>query len=320
MEPEEGDVQGELIALEHNDRGASKDSSGVVLGVVTGMRPRQWAKNALVFVAPASAGVLNHRGVLLTTVGTFGVFCAAASGMYLVNDATDVEADRRHPDKRHRPVARGAVSPSLARFAGAVLIVIAMTSSWFVARWPLVLVVGIYIIISAAYTLWLQREPVIELAAVSSGFLIRAIAGGVATHVPLSSWFLAVASFGALFVVTGKRMGEYVRLGERRGEHREVLGIYTASFLGSTLTLTASVTVTAYCLWAFEKAGLLSHVGHHLVWIQLSVVPVILGTLHTLRLVDAGLVDAPEDLFFHDHLLQALGVLWIALFSIGLYG
>ena len=99
-----------------------------------------------------------------------------------------------------------------------------------------------------------------------------------------------------------------------------MLEVYTASFLRSALTLTASVTVTAYCLWAFDKAGLLSHAAHHYVWIQLSVIPIIVGVLHILRLVDAGLVDAPEELVFHDHLLQGLGALWIGLFAIGVYG
>ncbi len=284
------------------------------------MRPRQWTKNTLVFVAPAAAGVLRHRIDLLHALAAFGIFCAAASGTYLVNDVADAKADREHPDKRLRPIAHGNISPNFAVVVAVGLMGVSLAASWFVARWSLVLVMAIYLAISTLYTLRLKREPVIELAAVASGFLLRAIAGGVATHVPLSSWFLAVASFGALFVVTGKRLGELLRLGERGGEHREVLSLYTPSFLRSALTLTASVTVTAYCLWAFDKAGLLSHAGHHFVWIQLSVVPVILGTLHMLRLVDAGLVDAPEELVFHDHILQGLGALWVALFAIGIYG
>jgi decaprenyl-phosphate phosphoribosyltransferase len=96
--------------------------------------------------------------------------------------------------------------------------------------------------------------------------------------------------------------------------------MYTTSFLRSTLTLTATVTVTAYCLWAFDKGGLQSQAGHQVVWIQLSVIPIILGTLHMLRLVDAGLVEAPESLVFHDRFLQCLGAFWIAMFSIGIYG
>jgi decaprenyl-phosphate phosphoribosyltransferase len=253
-------------------------------------------------------------------LAAFGIFCAAASGTYLVNDVADAKADREHPRKRHRPIASGAINPTFALLMAMGLMVVTLAASWYVARWSLVVVMVIYVTISTFYTFRLKREPVIELAAVASGFLLRAVAGGVATHVPLSSWFLAVASFGALFVVTGKRLGELLRLGEKGGAHRTVLSLYTASFLRSALTLTASVTVTAYCLWAFDKAGLLSHASHHFVWIQLSVIPVILGTLHLLRLVDAGLVDAPEELVFHDHVLQGLGALWVALFSIGIYG
>jgi decaprenyl-phosphate phosphoribosyltransferase len=284
------------------------------------MRPRQWTKNTLVFVAPAAAGVLRHRIDLLHTVAAFAVFCAAASATYLVNDVNDAKADREHPKKRLRPIAQGTVSPTSAVVVAAGLMVVSLAASWYVARWSLVLVMAVYLAISTLYTLRLKREPVIELAAVASGFLLRAVAGGVATHVPLSSWFLAVSSFGALFVVTGKRLGELLRLGDTSGEHRKVLTLYTATFLRSALTLTASVTVTAYCLWAFEKTGLLSHASHHFVWIQLSVIPIILGTLHMLRLVDAGLVDAPEELVVHDHVLQGLGALWVTLFAIGIYG
>lgn len=288
--------------------------------LVLTMRPWQWTKNLLVFVAPAAAGVLGHRLELLRTVAAFGIFCVAASGVYLINDAMDAEADRRHPDKRVRPVASGLLSSTLAVVVGAWLMALALVSAWFAGRWELALVVGTYAVISIAYSIRLKREPVIELAAVASGFVLRAIAGGVAARVPLSSWFLAVASFGALFVVTGKRAAEYRRLGEGRRHHRQVLGIYTESFLRSTLTLTASVTVTAYCLWAFDKVGLMAHAGHHFVWIQLSVIPIIIGTLHMLRLIDAGLVDAPEDLVLHDRVLQILGVAWIVLFSVGIYG
>jgi hypothetical protein len=129
---------------------------------------------------------------------------------------------------------------------------------------------------------------VIELAVVAAGFALRAIAGGAATHVPLSSWFLAVTSFGALFVVTGKRAAEYATLGEHGHSHRAVLAQYTSSFLQSTLTLTSSVTVTTYCLWAFDKAGPATRAGHRFVWIQLTVVPMILGVLWVLRLLDSG--------------------------------
>jgi decaprenyl-phosphate phosphoribosyltransferase len=311
---------GEQGARVNVHEGAQKSLSTTLWNLVLTMRPRQWVKNLLVFVAPAAAGVLTRQFDVWRSLATFGIWCAVASGIYLINDALDAEADRLHPDKRARPVASGALSRTLAITAGALLIVPGLVAAWFVAHSALVLVVGLYVVISIVYTIRLKREPVIELVAVASGFVLRAIAGGVATGVPLSSWFLAVASFGALFVVTGKRAGEHRRLGETRGQHRHVLALYTASFLRSTLTLTATVTVTAYCLWAFDKGGLQTHAGHQIIWIQLSVIPIILGILHILRLVDAGLIDAPEGLAFHDRLLQTLGVCWVALFSIGIYG
>ena len=299
---------------------AATSRGSALRALVHAARPRQWSKNLLVFVAPAAAGMLRHRTGALDALAAFGIFCIAASGTYLLNDVADAEADRHHPHKRHRPIASGELSEGLAAGVGSVLVAGAVAASWILAGWVLALVIGAYVLISVSYTVRLKREPVIELAAVASGFVLRAIAGGVATHVPLSSWFLVVTSFGALFIVTGKRAAEHRLLGGQRATHRPVLAEYTASFLQSTLIMTASVTVTAYCLWAFERGGLAAHAGHHFVWIQLTVVPVIVGMLYVLRLLDAGRGGAPEELVIHDRLLQVLAVTWVVLFAIGLYG
>ncbi len=315
------------LDVEQDRHGSARDGSELhgdgphrVRGALRAARIRQWVKNALVFVAPAAAGVLHHGGVAARAGGVFAIFCAAASGVYLLNDSMDAVADRGHPDKRHRPVAAGTLPVPTAVAIGALLLAGALAGSWLLAGWQLMLVIGLYAGINVAYTLGLKREAVIELAAVASGFVLRAIAGGVATHVPLSNWFLVVTSFGALFVVTGKRAAEHRLLGDDRMAHRPVLGRYTAEFLHSTLILTASATVTAYCLWAFDRTGLADHAGHHLIWIQLSVVPVVIGVLHVLRLLDAGEGGAPEDLVLRDHTVQVLGLAWVLLFALGLYG
>jgi decaprenyl-phosphate phosphoribosyltransferase len=284
------------------------------------LRPRQWTKNVLVFVAPAAAGAFHYRGTILEALGAFGIFCAAASSIYLLNDSVDVDADRLHPVKRHRPIASGALPVPLALSVGVVLGLGAIVAAWALAGWKLALVIALYAVINAAYSAYFKRVPVIELAFVASGFVLRALAGGIATHVPISTWFLAVTSFGALFVVTGKRASELKSLGDGSEDHRQVLGDYTTSFLQSALTLTAAVTVTAYCLWAFGSEGLARSIRHDTIWIQLTVVPVTLGILHVLRLLDRGEGGAPEDLVFRDHVLQALGISWVALFAAGVYG
>jgi decaprenyl-phosphate phosphoribosyltransferase len=189
----------------------------------------------------------------------------------------------------------------------------------FALRRELGVVVAIYVAEAVAYSLGVKRLSVLELGFVTSGFVLRAIAGGVATSLPLSPWFLVVISFGALFVVVGKRLAEYHELGQDRGEHRAVLDTYTAGFLRAALTMSAGVTITGYCLWAFvaDTTGLSVH--HDQIWIQLSVVPVVLAVLYVLLQLDAGRGGAPEDLVLRDHVVQALGVCWAVLVALGIY-
>jgi len=273
-----------------------------------------------VFLAPAAAGVLGRPATVLHVLGAFGVFCAASAGTYLVNDVVDAPADRQHPEKCHRPVASGDLPPTLAVAGGVVLLVVSIAGALLLAGWGLTLIVGAYVIVTIAYTVRLKREPVIEMATVASCFVLRATAGGAAAHVPLSNWFLVVTCFGALFVVVGKRSAEQMALGATGDSHRPVLASYSPSFLRSTLTLSAAVTLTAYFLWAFDGKGVAARSGTRLVWIQLTVVPIIVGVLHVLQVLDAGQGGAPEELALKDRLLQALGVLWLALFAIGIYG
>ena len=289
--------------------------------LLRGARLHHWPKNLLVFVAPAAAGVLHVPHQALVACGAFVAFCLAASGTYLLNDCLDAASDRHHPVKRHRPVASGLLTVQTAATAGAVLIAMALGSAWLVAGWALTLVIGSYVGITVAYSLWLKRMPVVEMAVVAAGFVLRAVAGGVATHVALSSWFLVVASFGALFVTAGKRLAEHLSLGDTRVAHRSVLQEYDTAYLRSTVTLTATVTVTAYCLWALDRNnGLVLRAGSGATWIAITVAPVVVGMLVMLRLLFDGKGGAPEEIFLHNRVLQVLGVFWVALFAVGLYG
>lgn len=281
------------------------------------MRPRQWVKNVLVVMAPAAAGTAFHLHVVERTAVAFVAFCLAASGVYLVNDLRDAAADRAHPTKRFRPIANGAVTTTLAASTAAVLICAALATATAV-NWRLGVVIALYVVQSMAYSFGCKQLSVIELGLVASGFVLRAIAGGVASNLPLSSWFLVVISFGALFVVVGKRLAEY-QLDIGASLHRPVLETYTRSFLGAALILCAGVTVTGYCLWAFtpDKTGLGVH--HAALWIQLSVVPVVLAVLYVLLQLDAGRGGAPEDLVLKDRTVQALGLCWAMLVAIGVY-
>ncbi len=296
-------------------------SESLPRGLVRLCRPRQWIKNLLVFVAPAAAGVLLHRSVLWHAIAAFGLFCVAASGTYFLNDAIDAPADRAHPTKRRRPVASGVVPVTLALAVGVAMLAVSIGLGELLAGWHMALVMAIYALVNVGYSLGIKNEPILDLAAVSAGFVLRAVAGGVATGVALTNWFLIVASFGSLLIVTGKRSGEKQLLADQQaddGSIRQTLGLYTPSFLRSVRTLSAAVTVSAYCLWAFGRAAELHH-GTDPIWFQLTVIPFTVALIHVMRLLDSGQGAEPEELALHDHRLQVYGLCWIALFAAGVY-
>jgi decaprenyl-phosphate phosphoribosyltransferase len=276
-------------------------------------RPKQWAKNVLVFGAPATAGVLFHRDVIVPAVLAFVAFCLASIGVYFINDMVDAAVDRQHPVKRFRPVAAGSVSRRLAGSVGAVAILGGLAVAFGGGGWALTGVVAGYVALSLAYTYGLRNVALMDLAAIAGGFVLRAVAGGVATDVPLSSWFLVVASFGSLFLAAGKRHAEYVRLGEDRGNHRRSFSEYSEPYLRFIEYSAATVAITAYTQWAFEgEAG-------GTVWSGLSVVPFVLGIFRYGLLLEKGRGATPEDIVLTDRSLLVLGLVWVLLVAMGVY-
>ncbi|MGY1604107.1 decaprenyl-phosphate phosphoribosyltransferase [Geodermatophilus sp. SYSU D00815] len=284
----------------------------LVAGLGRSLRPRQWVKNLLVFAAPLASGTVFQLDVLAASVVAALLFCVVSSGIYLVNDARDVEEDRRHPTKRFRPVAAGSVPVPLALTVGLLLLAAGLALAVLVSRPQLAAVLATYVAISLGYSFYLKDQPVIDLAAVASGFLLRGVAGGAAAGIALSQWFLLVAAFGALFMVAGKRYAEVVALGEAAGTRR-LLGRYSASYLRFVWSLSAGVACTAYSLWAFEMRE-----GHDGVpWSTISIAPFVLGLLRYAVDVDRGDAGAPEDIVLRDRVLLVLGLLWAATVGLG---
>ena len=269
------------------------------------MRPRQWVKNVLVLAPVFPAG--EQVGLdTLTGVGVaFVLFCLVSSSIYLINDAKDVEADRAHPRKRFRPIASGELS---SRTAVVLAIVLAVLALGFGTFWQPMLgvVLGVYFAIQLAYCFGVKHEPVLELACVASGFLLRMLAGGTAGDIPLSGWFLLTTAFGSLFMAAGKRYGE-ARRGELTGEPvRRVVQKYSTTYLRFVWTLAATVVVTTYALWAIEV--LVAQTGTNLA--TLTIVPFILAVLRYAVDVDSGNAEEPEEIALHDRVLLALAVVW----------
>lgn len=282
-------------------------------------RPRQWVKNLLVLAAPVAAGRIGDPDTLTLALVALVAFTLVAAGVYWVNDALDASTDRLHPTKRRRPIASGRITATAALAGGAGLELAGLLLAWVVIGPLLTGVLGAYALLQLAYSIQLKRVPVAELMVVASGFVIRAMAGGVATDIALTEWFLIVTSFGALFVVAGKRYAESVAMGELAGEHRAVLERYPQAFLQQVVGVCLAVTLLAYCLWAFRTATIITGPTPSL-WIALSVVPVTLVSLRYLLLVAAGRTGEPEDLLLRDRVIAFGAVAAAAMVLFGLYG
>lgn len=285
------------------------------IGLLRTARPRQWTKNLLVVAAPAVAGVLGEPGVLRRVGLAFVLFCLAASGTYLLNDALDAEADRQHPSKRHRPVAAGQVPAGFAGVVGGVLLTTAVVGGVWLGPAPFAVSLVVYVAMTIAYSAWLKHIAVIDIVVIASAFIVRALAGGLVVELPFTAWFLIVTSFGALFVVSGKRHAEVMALGADHANHRAVLAQYPPAYTQHLLTLSSGVTIVTYCLWAFEVQD-----GPGALWLTISVLPFVTALLRYGLLVQRGEGGEPEEVFLRDRSLQALAVMWLVFIGLGIYG
>ncbi|MDO4929162.1 MAG: decaprenyl-phosphate phosphoribosyltransferase [Corynebacterium sp.] len=288
-------------------------------GIIKALRPKQWVKNVLVLAAPVAAGaeILFDAQNLASVAIAFVAFCLAASSIYLINDARDVEADREHPTKRFRPIAAGVVPESLAYVLSVLLILLSVGISFMAQNGPgLALVMIIYIALQLGYCFGWKHQPVLDIALVSSGFMLRAMAGGVAASIHLSQWFLLVAAFGSLFMASGKRYAEILLVQRSGAKIRRSLEGYTDTYLRFVWTLSATAVVISYALWGFEMAEA-ADVGA--VWYQVSMVPFTVAILRYAADVDRGDGGAPDELALSDRTLQILAIAWLACISIAVF-
>ncbi len=288
----------------------------VAKGLLKACRPRQWAKNLLVFVAPAAAGVLDDVDYLAPTIAGFVAFCLVSSATYLLNDSLDVESDRRHPTKSRRPIAAGIVPIPVALSASMVLAAAGCAVAAFIS-WPLLGVVAGYAALTTCYSLFLKQVAILDLVILSAGFILRLLGGAYAAGVEVSEWFLLVSLFGSMFIASAKRYAEKRELGDQAADLRPTLGEYSFEFLAMVRTAAVASVTMSYCLWAVERAQVLG--GSATPWIQLSIIPFLIAILRYAMLVDQGHGSAPEEVLAEDRMMQVMGVVLVGLLFAGLY-
>jgi len=251
------------------------------------LRPQQWVKNLFVLVGLVFGHAWRDPVLLKAALAATAAFCLASGAVYAFNDARDAAQDAGHPEKRRRPVARGALAPAEALFAGG-LVAIAALAVALGAGWKVAVIVTAYLVLNGAYSMGLKHLPVLDVVVIAAGFMLRLLAGTLGIGIEPSSWLLACGFLLTLFLGFAKRRAELERLATQAGRHRSVLRTYTSGFLDGAIALCAVAMVAAYTWYTLAAQTALLHGTRQLV---LTVPWVLLGTaryLYRLRFRGGG--------------------------------
>jgi len=260
------------------------------------MRPKQWAKNVFVWAALLFDVKLFKPQPFARTLLTFVLFCLVSSAVYIINDLVDIEQDRKHPSKRYRPLASGALNPRLALWAAIGIILVTVPFTLWLDRWLPLLLYG-YLGLMIAYSFWLKNIVIVDVLAVAAGFVLRVAAGVLIIEAErFSPWIYVCTVLLALFVALGKRRQEIVLMKENANDTRAILGEYNVHFLDEMLALVSSSTVMAYSLYTFSAPNL---PPNHTM--MLTIPFVLYGLFRYLYLIHVkGETDPPDVVIFKD--------------------
>ena len=289
------------------ERRAARPAAGQLRLLLKTMRPKQWTKNIFVWAALIFDVKLFDRGPFLRTLATFILFCLISGAVYIINDLVDIEKDRRHPRKRNRPLASGALSPRFAAIGAGIIVAGSLPAALAVdrrlaTRHRLVtLILYGYLALMIAYSFWLKNIVIVDVLTIAAGFVLRVAAGVVAVNaIRFSPWMYVCMVLLALFLALGKRRQEIVLLDGNSGDTRKYLSEYNLRFLDEMLALVSSTTVMAYSFYTFSAPNL---PPHHLM--MLTIPFVLYALFRYLYLIHVkGETDPPDVVVLKDRPLQ----------------
>jgi len=284
------------------------------------LRPHQWTKNLVVFAAPALSKHLFERGPLEKSVLGFVIFCALSGTVYLLNDVADLERDRLHPRKRLRPIASGALSPRVAVLLSLGLGLGSLGVSALLGL-PFVLCAALYLALNILYSFRLKEIVILDVLSVSLGFVLRAVAGGVAIGVLVSDWLLVCTLLLALFLALAKRRHELVSLTTSATGHRKILAEYSPYLLDQMISVVTASCLTAYAFYTMAPDTVQKYRTERLAWTIPFVLYGIFRYLYLVHQKEKG--GSPTDILVTDRplllnvFLWAMALLWIVYTSSG---
>lgn len=283
------------------------------------IRPQQWLKNAFVLVPLFFGGSLLDSSDIVASVITAIAFSFVASAIYCLNDIVDVEDDRHHPVKCHRPIASGKVSVGQGYACMAAMVILAFLTTILLGSHAIgvATVIAAYLIMNIAYCLWLKRYAIVDVCVIAFGFVLRLLAGGQATDIWLSNWIVLMTFLLTLFLSLAKRRDDVVRMNKTGHAPRKNTIRYNLEFINQAITITATVTLVCYIMYTVSP-DVEQRIGTR--YLYLTTVFVLLGILRYLQLtmVDNKSGD-PTKAMLHDRMLQAVVALWLLSFLIIIY-
>lgn len=223
----------------------------LLLNLLLSLRPGQWTKNLFVFAALVFAHRLTDGEAVVRATAAFLIFCALSGAVYIVNDVLDREQDQRHPLKATRPIASGALSPSLALTAAGVIGTTALIASSSLGL-PFFAAATAYAVLLSCYSVFLKHIVILDVLTIAAGFTLRAAAGAAAILVPLSHWLLLCTTLLALFIALSKRRHELTLLADGAGDHRRALVDYTPYLLDQMISVVTASTLIAYAFYTIS--------------------------------------------------------------------
>jgi len=270
------------------------------------MRPKQWLKNVFVFAGLVFDRQLFSLASFLLTLAAAFLFCLASSMIYIINDLVDIEFDRQHPIKKHRPLASGALSQRSAIIALVMLGLFTFPAAFFLNT-ALGWIIAAYFILMLAYSLWLKHIALIDVMIIAAGFVLRVAAGVMIIETErFSPWLVVATVFLALFIGLGKRRSEIELLNTQAPSHRRVLNGYTLELLDQLLTVVLSATLMTYCLYTFSTTN--TPDSYHMMFTIPFVIYGLFRYLYLVRIENSG--GTPEDIVVSDRPMQAAILLW----------
>ncbi|NFD90405.1 decaprenyl-phosphate phosphoribosyltransferase [Clostridium botulinum] len=275
-----------------------------IKGIIALMRPKQWIKNFFVFAAIIFSGNLTNESILKNNIITFILFCLTSSTIYILNDIVDLEKDKKHPEKKNRPLPSGRVSKSTAIIMNIVILFTVLFCSYKFVDYKIMYIYLLYIVMNIFYCFKLKNVVILDVIVITFGFVLRMESGSLATKVSVSPWLFLCTILLSLFLALNKRKSEIITLKDNRGSHRKILEEYSVELIDNMLTIVTPSILISYCIYTFSSVQSKR---------MMYTIPFVLYGIFRYQYLmnNHNLGGKPEDVFGKDKPFLVNMVLWV---------